>query len=150
MARTGSVEPPRWVSIDVEDGPNGWQPRGMGQCDPHVVLSGEFGPASWALDPSFPRPTEATTELHVLVWERACSGGAPTTGRMSAPVIEYSAATVTIAIGVRPVEVAPGEGMTCPMPPGTPASLRLSEPLGERTLLDGGQEPPAVPSPANG
>lgn len=150
MADTGSLEPPRWVSIEVVDGPNGWQPEGMGQCDPLVVLSAEFGPASWALDPSFPTPNEATTELHILVWERACSGGAPATGRMSAPVIEYSATTVTITIGVRPVEVAEGEAVTCPGPPGTPASLELTEPLGVRQLLDGGQVPPVAPSPPFG
>lgn len=150
LADTGASEPPRWASVDIEYRPNGWQPQGMGQCDPHVVLSEEFGPASWALDPSFPTPDRTTTELHILVWERACSSGAPATGRMSAPVFEYSATTVTITIGVRPRVAAEGEGMACPMPPGTPASLRLSELLGERTLLDGGQVPPAAPSPANG
>ena len=113
-------------------------------------ISGEFGPASWALDPSFSAPNNTTTELHILVWERACSGGAPTTGRMSAPLIEYAATTVTIRVGVRPIVVAEGEGVTCPMPPGTPASVRLSEPLRGRTLLDGGHEPPVAPSPANG
>lgn len=113
-------------------------------------LSPEFGPATWALDPQYPVPMETTTELHVLVWERACSSGSPATGRMSTPVVEFASASVTITIGVRPLQVEPGSGVTCPMPPGTPASLRLGEPLGSRTLLDGGRVPPAPPSPANG
>ena len=44
---------------------------------PCVVLSAEFGPASWALDPAFASPTPNATELHILVWERTCSGGSP-------------------------------------------------------------------------
>lgn len=151
LARTDALGPPGWVSVDVATGAHGWEPQGMGQCDPHVVLSSEFGPATWALDPAYPSPTADTTELHILVWERACSGGAPATGRMSAPVIGYGSDEVTITIGVRALQVVPGTGLiTCPMPPGTPASLRLSEPLGKRTLLDGGQVPPAPPSPATG
>jgi hypothetical protein len=107
------------------------------------VLSAEFGPATWALDPAFPAPGPASTELDVLVWEQQCSSGSPTTGRMSAPVIAYGATTVTITIGVRPFEGA----QACPGPPGTPALVRLSEPLGTRSLLDGGRVPPAPPTP---
>ena len=150
LARTDALGPPDWVSIEVARDASGWQPLGMGQCDPHVVLSGAFGPATWALDPAFPAPVADTSELHILVWERACSSGAPATGRMSAPVVEYTSGAVTITIGVRPLQVAEGMLLTCPMPPGTPAILQLSEPLGGRTLLDGGVVPPAPPSPANG
>ena len=136
----------RWVSVEVTAGASGWESSGMGDCDPHVVLSAELGPASWSLDPASAPPTPDSTELHILVWERSCSSGRPTTGRMSAPLIETTAATVTMTIGVRPLD-----GMqTCPMPPGTPAIVRLPEPLGARTLLDGGRVPPAPPSPGNG
>lgn len=145
LARTDALGPPGWVMIEVAAETSGWQPLGMGQCDPHVRLSAQFGPATWALDPTFASPAPDSTELHILVWERACSSGSPTTGRMSAPVIEYAANTVTITIGVRPLDGI----QSCPMPPGTPALLRLPEPLGKRTLLDGGHVPPAPPSPAN-
>ena len=150
LAQTDALGPSGWVSIEVTVGATGWQPRNMGQCDPHVVLSAEFESASWALDPAFPSPTPGTTDLHILVWERACSGGSPTTGRMSAAVTDYSVEAVTITIGVRPLQAAPGTAFGCPMPPGTPALVRLREPLGNRTLLDGGHVPPAPPSPANG
>jgi hypothetical protein len=147
LARTDEAEPPGWVSIVVTTDGTTWKSGGMGYCDPHVVLSPEFGPASWALDPAFPPPTATSTEIHILVWERACSGGSPTTGRMSAPVVDYGEGTVTVTIGVRPVRVPPGMALGCPGPPGTPASLRLREPLGLRKLLDGGHVPAAVPSP---
>jgi hypothetical protein len=107
------------------------------------ALSAEFGPATWALDPAFASPRPDATELHILVWEMACSSGSPATGRMSAPVIAYSATTVTITIGVRPY----GGLQACPGPPGTPAIVQLAAPLRTRTLLDGGRVPAAPPSP---
>src|SRR4051812_30575486 len=112
--------------------------------------SADFGPATWALDPAFPAPGADTSELHILVWERACSGGKLATGRMSNPLVEYTPADVTITVGVRPLVPGPGEMLSCPGPPGTPASVRLSEPLGQRTLLDGGLVPPAPPEPRGG
>jgi hypothetical protein len=108
------------------------------------ALSAEFGPATWALDPAFASPGPDSTELHILVWEMACSSGSPATGRMSAPAIAYAAATVTITIGVRPL----GGPQACPGLPGTPAVVRLTAPRGARTLLDGGRVPAAPPSPA--
>ena len=108
------------------------------------ALSAEFGPATWALDPSFASPGPDATELHILVWELSCSSGSPTTGRMSAPVIAYTATTVTITIGVRPFSGP----QACNGPPGTPAIVQLAAPLGDRILLDGGRVPPAPPSPA--
>jgi hypothetical protein len=148
LAQTDAMGPPGWVSIEVAADASGWKPLNMGQCDPHLVLSPEFGPATWALDPAFPSPAPDSTELHLLVWEGDCSGGAPATGRMSAPVVGFTASTVTITIGVRPLPVPPGTALGCPLPPGTPASMELSEPVGHRTLLDGGHVPPAPPSPA--
>src|SRR4051812_46071140 len=112
--------------------------------------SADFGPATWALDPAFPTPAADTSELHILVWERACSGGSLATGRMSNPLVEYTGADVTITVRVRPLTVGPGQARSCPGPPGTPMSLRLSEPLGQRTLLDGGLVPPGPPRPLGG
>jgi hypothetical protein len=150
LAQTNDLGPPGWVYATLSRGQVGWRGVGMGQCDPKVVLSPEFGPASWALDPEFPTPEAATTELRILVWERACSSGAPATGRISAPAVVYGSATVTITLGVRPIQVPAGHAITCPGPPGTPAILRTSEPLGSRQLLDGGSVPPAPPKPMLG
>jgi hypothetical protein len=102
-----------------------------------------FGTASWALDPAFPKPGPAATELHILVWERACSSGSPTTGRMSAPAVSIAETTMTISIGVRSLTGI----QACPGPPGTPATMTLPEPLGARTLVDGGRVPSGPPDP---
>jgi hypothetical protein len=106
-----------------------------------------FGPATWGLDPAYPAPTPGSTELHLLVWERACSSGSPATGRMSAPVVMADRSRVIISIGVRQRRAGADTLETCPLPPGTPAIMRLAEPLGSRVLLDGGVDPPAAPSP---
>jgi hypothetical protein len=143
LAKTEALGAPGWVYIEVDKGASGWQPGSIGQCEPRAVLPADFGPANWALDPAFPAPGPTTTELHVLVWELACSSGTPTTGRMSDPIIEYGSSSVTITIGVRPLSGP----QTCPGIPGTPDLVRLREPLGTRTLLDGGHVPPAPPSP---
>ncbi len=145
LARTDDLGPPGWISVEVTATDGAWMPLNWGQCEPHAVLSDEYGSATWALDPSVAPPDESTTELHILVWERTCSHGSPATGRMSAPVVIDAPTTVTITIGVRPIEGPPGFALSCPLPPGTPAILRLPEPLGERTLLDGGYVPPAPP-----
>lgn len=149
LASTDAAGSNAWVSVEVSADANGWKPDGMGQCEPRVVPSAEFGPATWAVDPSFAPPTAAATQLHILVWEGTCSSGSPATGRISAPIVQYAAASVTITLGVRPLPASPGTVFTCPVPPGTPATMNLAEPLGNRTLLDGGLVPPAPPSPAN-
>lgn len=145
---------PTWLAIEVTAAPGlaadpagtAWTPKQMGGCQPEVVVAAGFGPASWALDPDQPTPGPTAAELHVLVWEAACSGGAPATGRISAPVVVFGKDTVTITIGVRPRRTSGDMLVTCPGPPGTPAILRLPEPLGARTLLDGGRIPASPPA----
>jgi hypothetical protein len=125
------------VAMDVRLDDGRWVPAGGGDCRLRVVLSPEYGPAEWELDGAPPGP--AATELRILVHELACSSARPTSGRMSAPVAQYSADALVITIGVAPV---PGMN-TCPGAPGTPVLVRLPEPIGNRTLLDGGRYPPA-------
>lgn len=141
-----AISPPAWWYVLVQADGGGWTPAGMGGCNLNVQISDEFGPAHWALDPAYPAPDASTTELHVLVWEVACSGASPTTGRMSAPVVEYAQDTITVTIGVRPL----GGMQTCPLGPGTPAIVTLPRPMGHRTLLDGYAFPPVAPSPPFG
>jgi hypothetical protein len=107
-----------------------------------ATLPAEFASASWSLDPSFEAPTAASTELHILVEEGACASGRSALGRMSAPLIHATAEAVTITIGVRPL-AGPQD---CQGNPGTPIVVRLVEPLGNRTLVDGGSAQPPAPT----
>ena len=144
LARTSVSGATGWMSIEVARDSGGWHPLTIGGCNLHVVLSSAFEAATWLLDPAFPPPAADATELHVLVRERACSGFVPATGRISDPTIQYAPETVTVTIGVRPL----GGVATCPGIPDTPTLVHLTEPLGDRILLDGGPYPPAPPSPA--
>jgi hypothetical protein len=137
MAEQGDL----WLEANTELEDGTWYAAGMGQCRPIVAAPDGLGPAEWQMDPDYPAPTANSTEISVLVWERACSGGRPSSGRMSDPVVEYSDDTLVITIGVRPI----AGGATCPGPPGTPVTVVLPEPLGNRTLLDGMYSPPQPP-----
>lgn len=112
-------------------------------ASPTASPSPGFGPATWALDPAFPSPAANSTELHILVWERACASGSAATGRMSTPRIEYAAGTVTITVEVRGLLGI----QECPGNQATPLAVQLTEAIGDRTLLDGGRDPIAAPSP---
>ena len=130
-----------WISAAVHFADGAWGPAGMGGCRTMSAFPDGLGPATWAPDPSFPAPTADSTELHILVWEMACSSGSPATGRMSSPIVTYSDSALVMTIGVIPVD-GPA---TCPGPPGTPAMVVLPQPLGDRTLLDGSSHPPSPP-----
>lgn len=82
------------------------------------------------------------TEIPLLVNERACASGEPANDRIPEPDIDYGTDTVTVTIRVIP---RPG-GQDCPSNPDTPYTLILDEPLGDRDLLDGGQDPPGRPA----
>jgi hypothetical protein len=86
-------------------------------------------PATWQVDPSFV-PQADSTQIPILVFERACSSGTPTTGRMQVD-IAYTPTAVTIGIDVTPL----GGDQDCVLVP-TPYVVELDEPLGDRQLVD--------------
>ena len=69
-------------------------------------------------------------------------GGGRRFTTMAAAVAVMIAVTGCAAEGVRPV----GGSRDCQGSPPTPATVDLAEPLGQRTVLDGGTEPAAPPS----
>lgn len=100
--------------------------------------------AGWA--PADDAPVDPTaTEIAVAVYERACASGEPATDRITEPDITYGDDQVVVTIRVIP---RTGD-QTCPSNPPTSFTLELDEPLGARTLLDGGQDPPAPPTADN-
>lgn len=102
--------------------------------------SGQYGPATWALDPAADIGAE-TTEFTAWVTERACASGRSSADRIGGPDIQTSDDTVTVTFGVVPL----GGNQACPGNPPTAVMVRLPEPLGDRRLIDGGREPPAEP-----
>ncbi|MBA2337002.1 MAG: hypothetical protein H0V96_04465 [Acidimicrobiia bacterium] len=113
----------------------GWRPDGWGGCRIEVSAPG-FGNAHWVLDPeTSPDPT--TTELAVLIVEQNCASGQPPIGRDIVPVVTTDAGKVVITVLVEPVQ----GGADCPSNPWHPITIELPEPLGDRTLFDGGVVP---------
>lgn len=100
----------------------------------------EGGAATWALVPDADIGPE-TTEFTAMVTERACASGQSSADRIIGPDIDVTGDAVIVTFRVRPL---PG-AQECPSNPPTSVSVRLTEPLGDRSLLDGGREPPREP-----
>lgn len=107
----------------------------------HTPTSDDAQVAWWApVDDADLSPQ--STSIDVLVNERDCASGRAADGRITDPDITYGDGEVVVTISVVP---QPGDH-TCPDNPDTAYTVELSEPLGGRTLLDGGQNPPAPPT----
>lgn len=105
---------------------------------PPGEIEGRVGPASWWLDPKALAPTPDATSIAALVLEESCASGHTAEGRVEPPTIELTDTSVIVTFSVRQL---PG-GQDCPGHPPTPTVFQLPEPLGNRTLYDGGDEPP--------
>lgn len=132
-------EDPRFVEATFNnEGSAPWTLAGWGECRPTIVLDG-LSLATWSLDPNLPPPDATATTLTAIVTERACTGAQPMVGRLLPPSITYGAESISLVFAARPLQ---GEMFTCPGNPSTRVTVELSEPLGDRRLLDGGLFPP--------
>ncbi len=113
-----------------------WAPQGFGGCNLAVEAPG-LGPASVNLDPDR-QPDPDSTELPVVIQERACASGEAPVDREIVPVVTETATTVEIVVLVAPVK----GGANCPGNPWHPITVTLDAPLGDRTVLDGSVQPP--------
>jgi hypothetical protein len=83
-----------------------------------------------------------STRIEVLVNERGCAGDRSAEGRIPAPHVVEDEDRVVVTVSVIPL---PGP-QDCGDTPDTPVTIELDEPLGDRELLDGSSDPPAMPS----
>ena len=118
-----------WLEAPVFASADEWVPGVMNACTPEAIQLGDGG-AQWWLDPDYPAPDSASTELHVLVMETACSGGSSPEGRILPPVVTSQDGELHLAMTVR----GTGGFATCPGNPSFPVTVVLPEPLGDRTL----------------
>jgi len=136
---------PPFVEAVIENGPDGWRPAGWGQCRPRLALDG-LSAATWILDPAEAVPGPETTTFTALVTETDCASGRPPGDRLQPPEVFYGTEEVVVIFAVRPQ----AGNQDCQGNPSTAVTVELSEPLGERRLLDGGVFPlhdPAEPWP---
>jgi hypothetical protein len=111
-------------------------------CDLAITLFSPPGDASWALAEG--QELDAETEQFVArVTEMNCASGQSSEGRIVGPKVEYGDDAIIVTFAVRPPPG--GEFHTCQGNPPTLVLVTLSEPLGDRQLLDGHVDPPVVP-----
>jgi hypothetical protein len=101
-------------------------------------VEARVGLASWWLDPAAAAPTAISITVHALVREQSCASGKSPDGRIEAPAIDLTDTAITITITIRR---RPG-AQDCQANSPFPVTITLPEPLGTRTLFDGGGTPP--------
>lgn len=142
IAREPAGADPDFVSATLENQGGAWRLAGWGQCRPQIVLEG-LSLATWVLDPDAPAPGPATRTFDALVTERECTSGQPMGARLQPPSVTYGRDSVFVVFAATP-QVNQGFA-TCPMNPPARVRVELSEPLGDRRLLDAAIFPPAEP-----
>jgi hypothetical protein len=111
----------------------------VGSAEPPAgEVEARVGPASWWVDPRAAAPTAASTTIHALVLEQSCASGKPPIGRVEPPTIELTDTAVIVTYEIRRM---PGD-QDCQSSPPFAVELKLPEPLGKRTILDGNDTPP--------
>jgi hypothetical protein len=105
---------------------------------PAGQVESRVGPADWWVDPKAAAPRATSTSIHALIRERACASGKSPDGRVDPPAIDLEDAAVTITFEVR---LLPG-AQDCEGNAPFPVTIKLTEPLGSRALLDGSSTPP--------
>jgi hypothetical protein len=117
-------------------GVDGWSLGPYGSCMLRAIPPSGYGAATWRLDPAFPLAAD-TIDLHILVTEEACHGTVAATEDRIRADVGYESTAVVVTITVRS-----DEGVwTCPTAPPASYVVHLSEPLGNRDLLNGGPWP---------
>lgn len=121
----------------VNDG-SGWSWAGSGgggeSCPLEFPFPEEINAVSWILDPAAPPPNADSTEIAVILNERPCVGGREIGDRLLPPEIVTTESRVFLAFAA---ERPPGDAFECPGNPDMPYVVRLPEPLGDRTLMEG-------------
>ena len=139
VARTTAVT--GWAMVALRAGERGWTLDEVGACDLRPTLPDGVTYADWWLDPAAPVPTATTTTLSLELMELSCTGGRSPEGRVLDPLVIYEERSILIAFAIRDL---PG-GHDCPGNPAYAYVLELTEPLGDRTLLDASKVPPSPP-----
>lgn len=128
----------RYSAMYVEREGDVWGLGGyVEDCRPRPLITHGMGSSVWRVDAASP-PTPGSSAFPIEVMEQECASGRPAEGRIAEPIVEYDEDAITITVPVRRV----GGFATCPGNPWTPYALELAEPVGERSLLDGGPWPP--------
>jgi hypothetical protein len=121
-----------YIYVDEKLDGDEWRWAGTGDCEPRSTGSNGYGAATWELDPAYRMPTSTSQILHLLVHEVSCSSGRNAHGRIGPAYVFDDILMIRIELFVASL---PGV-QDCQAVDPTPATLRLPEPLGDRSLKD--------------
>jgi len=121
-------------ATNVPDGT--WFLTSSSPCTQRLVTHDDLGAADVALAET---ASPGDTSVDLLVTERACASGQGAEGRIELVELNETTDQVQLRIGVRPPE---GDAQTCQGSPPTPYTVELSEPLGDRGIVDISVVPP--------
>ena len=133
IAPDREVQSVAWVD-NATNLPPGWYGASSSRCALTVDLGDLTVPAVEFQSP----PDPLSQELRLLVTEETCNGGDDAEGRIKVVSLEETENQVSLVLGVRPT----GGINACPSNPPTPFTVTLSEPLGEREVVDAGLAEP--------
>ncbi|TFC87771.1 hypothetical protein [Cryobacterium sp. TMT4-31] len=127
LAPDREVHTVAWVD-DATNLTPGWYGASSSRCALTVDLGDLTVPGVEFQSP----PDPLSKELRLLVTEETCSGGDDAEERIEVVSIDETDDQVSLVLGVRPR----GGINACPSNPATPFTVTLSEPLGEREVVD--------------
>ncbi len=107
-------------------------------CEPVVVLPEGLNRVDMRLDPESP-PSPDSTTIDLLVTEAACASGREMGDALQGPQVVENDTSVLVAFAA--IRLA-ARAVNCQGNPSTPVSIKLSQPLGQRTIYDGLYVPP--------
>lgn len=135
MPRDREVLTVTWVK-DALDSPTGWYVSHRGTC----ALTVDLGDLTVPAIELHPPPDKTSRELRLQVTEQTCNGGEDAAGRIVVLSVDETDDQVSLVLGVRPR----GGPQACPSNPATPFTVTLSQPLGEREVVDAALANPRV------
>lgn len=138
----------RVMTATMNRSDEGWSYSAHAECEPELAFDDGLEAAEWSLSGPAPGPDATSIELQVQP-ALGCSGDIAVEDRLAAPVVDYRDDAVLIAPRLRPL---PPGMYDCQGSPPAQQRVELTEPLGDRQLLDGRWYParpalPALPAP---
>jgi len=130
-----ALDPIYQYRLERWDGDGRWVWSAEGDCRPWATLTGPPAVGGhWRLDPAYPPPTRRSRVLHALVVYSGCPSAVKLRGQPRVVLTDDAvAAVVPVVNRVNSDSCSPGTP--------TPVTIRLPEPLGDRTLYDASRLP---------
>lgn len=120
-----SKESGQWIWAGSQSG---------GPCPLQYAVPAGLNTVSWRLDPAAPAPGPESVEISVILNERECVGGQEIGERILGPQVVMTESAIHLAFAAKPPS---GSAFDCQGNPDTSYVVELSEPLGDRVLMEG-------------